>query len=77
MRTQAIPPLEREQPNKPQRHLITVDQYHQMGAAGILGVEDRLELLEGVVYNMASISSLHAACVNRLTAFFGVHVADL
>jgi Uma2 family endonuclease len=68
--TQAIPPLEREQPSEPQRRLITVEQYHQMGAAGILHVEDRLELLEGVLYDMASISSLHAACVSRLTAFF-------
>lgn len=70
MRTQAISALEREQPNAPQRHLLTVEQYHQMDAAGILRVEDRLELLEGVLYDMAAISSLHAACVSRLTAFF-------
>ena len=65
-----IPPVDREQPNEPQRLLISVDQFRQMGEAGILRAEDRLELLEGVLYDMASISSLHAACVNRLTAFF-------
>ncbi|MBX2999587.1 MAG: Uma2 family endonuclease [Caldilineaceae bacterium] len=70
MRTQAISALEREQPNEPQRRLITVDQYHQMGEVGILRAEDRLELLEGVLYDMAAISSLHAACVNRLNSFF-------
>lgn len=65
-----IPPVDREQPSEPQRLLISVDQFRQMGEAGILRAEDRLELLEGVLYDMASISSLHAACVNRLTAFF-------
>ncbi|MBI1293619.1 Uma2 family endonuclease [bacterium] len=63
-----IPHVDRKQPSEPQRLLISVNQFHQMGEAGILCAKDRLELLDGVLYDRASISSLHAACVNRLTA---------
>ncbi len=29
------------------RHRLTVDEYHRLGEAGILGEDDRVELLEG------------------------------
>lgn len=49
------------------RRLFTVHEYHQMGHAGILNEDDRVELIKGEIVQMASIGSRHAACVDRLT----------
>jgi Uma2 family endonuclease len=49
-----------------QRHRFTVDEYEQMGVAGIFNEDDRLELLDGVIVEMNPIGSRHARCVNRL-----------
>lgn len=38
-----------------------------MAAAGLFGEDDRVELVEGEVIDMAPIGSRHAACVDRLT----------
>src|SRR5438128_887210 len=48
------------------RHKLTVDDYHQMGHAGILTEESRVELLEGELIDMAPIGSLHAGVLNTL-----------
>ncbi|MCI0531887.1 MAG: Uma2 family endonuclease [candidate division Zixibacteria bacterium] len=37
-----------------------------MAEAGILGEDDRVELIEGEVVKMSPLGSLHAACVDRL-----------
>ena len=47
-------------------YLLTVDDYHAMGAAGILTEDDRVELIEGQIIAMSPIGSRHAACVKRL-----------
>lgn len=53
------------------RRSFTREDFHAMGAAGILTREDRVELLEGEVLVMSPIGSRHAACVDRLNrAFF-------
>ena len=57
------------------RRLFTVDEYYQMAAAGILHEDDRVELIEGEIVQMAAIGSRHAGCVDRLTQFFVLHVA--
>lgn len=49
------------------RRPFTVEEYHRMAAAGILGEDDRVELLEGEIVQMEPIGSRHAGCVNRLT----------
>lgn len=59
-----------------QRHLLTVNDYHKMGEAGIFHEDDRLELIEGTLIDMAPIGSGHAGEVIRLntvlnTAFSG------
>lgn len=41
-----------------------------MGETGILDGNERVELLDGQVVEMAAIGSRHAACVNRMTLFF-------
>ena len=58
------------------RRLLTTTDYHSMIEAGILGPEDRVELLAGEIYEAASISSPHASCVMRLTDWFGSRVGD-
>ncbi len=49
------------------RRRFTVDEYHQMGRAGILNENDRVELIRGEVVHKMVIGSRHAACVARLT----------
>ncbi len=52
------------------RRRFTVHEYHRMGQAGILGEDDRLELLDGEIVEMAPIGSRHQAAVDRLTSLF-------
>jgi hypothetical protein len=43
------------------RHrLLTVEDYHKMAEAGILGEDDRVELIDGELIEMAPIGSNHA-----------------
>ena len=55
------------------RRLFTVHEYYQMAQAGILSEEDRVELIEGELIEMAAIGSRHAACDDRLNHFFSGH----
>ena len=55
---------------KPVRHLLTTHDFHKMGEAGIFGEDDRIELIEGELIDMAPIGSLHAGTVMRLTSLF-------
>lgn len=50
-----------------QRHRLTVEQYHRMAETGVLARDARVELIEGVIVDMAPIGSRHAAAVNKLT----------
>jgi Uma2 family endonuclease len=50
----------------PHKHLLTVDEYLRMGAAGIFKEEARIELIEGEIIDMAPIGTWHASIVNRL-----------
>jgi len=55
----------------PARHRLTVHDYHRMADAGIFSEDDRIELIDGDLIDMAPIGSEHAAVVNRLAeAFF-------
>lgn len=56
------------------KRLFTVQEYHQMAQAGILGEDDRVELIEGEIVQMAAIGSRHAACVNRLNQLFSARI---
>ena len=50
-----------------QRRKLSVDDFHRIGAAGILGEDDRVELIDGEMMEMAPIGSVHLAMVNRLS----------
>ena len=52
------------------RRIFTVDEYHRMAEAGILGEDDRVELIDGQVVALTPIGPAHGSCVNRLTALF-------
>ena len=49
-----------------QKHRLTVEEYHRMGEAGILGPQDRVELIEGEIIDISPIGSNHAGTVNYL-----------
>ncbi|HKP54043.1 MAG TPA: Uma2 family endonuclease [Chloroflexia bacterium] len=57
------------------RH-FTVEEYYRMGEAGILGEDDRVELLEGEIVHMSPIGIQHIACVNRLNMLFARLLVD-
>jgi Uma2 family endonuclease len=58
------------------RRLLTVDEYHRMGEAGILTDDDRVELIEGQLVAMAPICSEHTAAANALTRLLVLAVGD-
>jgi Uma2 family endonuclease len=58
------------------RRRLTVADYHRMGDAGILHEDDRIELIDGELFQMASIGTPHMAVVIRLTSRFGALAAD-
>ena len=58
------------------RRRFTASEYQRMGQAGILGEDDRLELLEGEIVEMAPIGSRHQATVDRLNRLFSRRAAD-
>ena len=48
------------------RHRLTLDDYHRLGETGILGEDDRVELLEGQLIDMSPIGPRHALAVDTL-----------
>ena len=52
------------------RRKFTVEQYYQMAATGILAPNERVELIEGEIIEMAPIGPRHAMCVDRLVQLF-------
>lgn len=52
---------------EPVPHLFTVEDYHAMAEAGVFEPDARVELIEGVILEMAPIGPPHASSVDRLT----------
>lgn len=55
---------------QPAPRRFTVDEYYRMAEAGILGEDDRVELLDGEIVEMSPIGNRHATCVRKLNGFF-------
>ena len=58
------------------RRLFTVDEYHRMAEAGILGEDERVELIEGEIVQMAPIGPRHIGCVINATRLFITRLGD-
>src|SRR5687767_15618614 len=50
----------------PQRHRITVHDYHRMAETGVLAPDARVELIEGEIIDMAPIGRDHQSIVDQL-----------
>jgi Uma2 family endonuclease len=61
----------------PQRHRITVDEYHRMAEVGLLAPDARVELIEGEIIDMAPIGPPHSSVVNQLLRLLMRAVGDL
>ena len=59
----------------PRERTFTVSEYHGLAHHGILKENDRVELLDGRIYEMNPIGSRHAQCVRRLTELLVLKVA--
>jgi Uma2 family endonuclease len=56
----------------PTTHRFTVKDYHRMAEFKIFDPKDRVELVDGVVFDMSPIGARHGSCVDRLAhSFFG------
>jgi Uma2 family endonuclease len=55
---------------------ISARDYHKMGGAGIIGPDERVELLDGELIAMPPIGPDHAFCVRELTKLFFRRFAD-
>jgi Uma2 family endonuclease len=59
-----------------QRRRFTAEEYHKMAEAGILHEDDRVELIEGEIVDMAPIGSRHATCVRELVWLLSKQLGD-
>ncbi|WP_341730358.1 Uma2 family endonuclease [Microcoleus sp. EPA2] len=59
-----------------QKWLFTVQEYHLMSDAGVFANE-RVELIEGEIIQMAAIGTRHASSVKRLTRCFSLIPEEL
>jgi Uma2 family endonuclease len=58
------------------RRLFTVEEYHRMADMGILGEDERVELIEGEIVQMVPIGPPHVGCVINLTRLFITRLGD-
>ncbi len=55
---------------------FSVHEYYDMARVGILGADERVELLDGQVVRMTPMGSRHAACVSVLNRLFSNQIPD-
>jgi len=65
-----------ERPISLRRHRLTVDDFHRMGEVGLLTEDDRIELVEGELIDMAPIGPKHADLTNYLLRLFARQLAE-
>lgn len=58
------------------RRLFTVEEYHRIGEAGIFGEDERVELIEGEIVQMAPIGTRHLGCVINANRLFVTRLGD-
>ena len=65
-----------DQPEIPTRRRFDVAAYYRMAETGILAPEDRVELIDGEIVEMAPIGAARGGKVDRLTSLVARAVAD-
>jgi Uma2 family endonuclease len=60
----------------PVKYRLTVEQYYKMTEVGILGIEQRTELIEGEIIEMSPIGAKHAGTINRLNRVLSPRISD-
>jgi len=60
----------------PKKRRFTVAEYYRMGEVGILGPDERVELVEGEIIVMPPIGPGHADSVDNFIDIFAVHAPD-
>lgn len=58
------------------RRRFCVKEYFMMAEAGIFGEDDRVELVDGEIVDMAAVGSYHAGCVDVLNYQFSKRVPE-
>jgi Uma2 family endonuclease len=58
------------------RRRFTVEEYDRMAEVGILTADDRVELLDGEIIEMAPIYPPHSSVVDRLTRLFTARLGE-
>ena len=55
---------------------FSAKEFYKMAKAGVFGEDDRVELVDGEIVNMAAIGSYHAGCVMCLNTLFTQKAGD-
>lgn len=61
---------------EPQLRRFTVSEYYAMVEAGILNEDDRVELLDGVIFEMAPMAGPHIGGINRFTRILPAAIGE-
>lgn len=59
-----------------QRRTFTVAEFNQLGTTGVIGEDERVELIEGEIIAMAPIGPSHAGFVDLLNARFSAQIGS-
>ncbi|MCP5421151.1 MAG: Uma2 family endonuclease [Gammaproteobacteria bacterium] len=62
--------------DQPLRHRWTIADYFRMGEVGLLDPQERVELIEGDIIEMAPIGNEHAGRVDRLNRLLNRRLSD-
>ncbi len=62
--------------NSVRKMLISAEDYHRMGKAGIFDNKPRVELIDGEIYTMSPITPDHNGHVDKIATFFTVKLFE-
>ena len=63
-------------PDQPRRHRLSVADYYRMAEVGILRPDERVELIDGEIIDMAPVGSVHAGTVDQMAKILGDAVGE-
>ncbi|HEV2763107.1 MAG TPA: Uma2 family endonuclease [Pyrinomonadaceae bacterium] len=66
----------RRAPVERARRAFNVSEYYRLGEIGVLKEDDRVELIEGDIFEMSPIGKRHAACVLKISTHLSRRIGD-